>query len=739
MDSFTCTAPAAPAAAADHTDTTIAGPPTSGAGTELTFLTKAGGPLTKRIALDAAGRVVSDGSACVMAEGRAERLRLAGPADLAAVARRHGARPGARPRPPPRRPARRGARRHPARARRAARPPRAPSPARATTSTTRPASRPSPCSTSTARACRTRSPRPSPTRGGFWPALVAAVPALARAARVRRASTSAGLLDLRTGAPVGAGAGGEHVYLLVRDGADVERFLRDLHERCWLHGLGWFLVGAAGQLLERSVVDRTVGAPERLVFEGAPVLEPPLGQDLAARAPEWSDGEALDTRAACPPLTRVERARVAELKEAARAALAPEAATGAGGGGPRRSPAASRSATACRPPPPCAWPRRGTAASCCRMSSSPSTTRRSARPPWPRCCASPTRFVGETLADPLEGVAYGRCKAKVMRRADGSLWIHSFAHGRTTYELKLDAAALEAALRGTEPPAAVVDAYVAAPARGRAGARRGGAPLRAGPRAVRREGAAAGGAGARGAGAAGARRGGRAAPGGGRGQGGARARAGGRRRVRLPAPLPDDERTPVLLALDEVLGAAPDPEPPMRNADGVVAEIRARRPWGLHGLTDAGADAEEAPEDRLPPPEEPLITALDPVGLGLLVERHIEHDRDGEGRTGAGGLAARALPARLPGLAGEPAAHGAGGGHGAARHARGRAARRGGARPRARGGVPHRAGAAGAGAGRPGRHRRRRGGRGAALPRGRVALRRGRRASPAGWCCSPTR
>ena len=49
-----------------------------------------------------------------------------------------------------------------------------------------------------------------------------------------------------------------------------------------------------------------VGAPERLVFEGAPVLEPPLGQDLAARAPEWSDGEALDTRAACPPLTRVE-------------------------------------------------------------------------------------------------------------------------------------------------------------------------------------------------------------------------------------------------------------------------------------------------------------------------------------------------------------------------------------------------------------------------------------------------
>jgi hypothetical protein len=48
--------------------------------------------------------------------------------------------------------------------------------------------------------------------------------------------------------------------------------------------------------------------------------------------------------------------------------------------------------------------------------------------------ANPDRFVGETLADPLEGIEYGRCKAKIMRRADGSLWIHSFAHGRTVYE-----------------------------------------------------------------------------------------------------------------------------------------------------------------------------------------------------------------------------------------------------------------------------------------------------------------
>ena len=50
--------------------------------------------------------------------------------------------------------------------------------------------------------------------------------------------------------------------------------------------------------------------------------------------------------------------------------------------------------------------------------------------------ADPTRFEDATLADPLEGVAYGAGKAKIMVRADGMPWIHSFAHGRSVYELK---------------------------------------------------------------------------------------------------------------------------------------------------------------------------------------------------------------------------------------------------------------------------------------------------------------
>ena len=65
--------------------------------------------------------------------------------------------------------------------------------------------------------------------------------------------------------------------------------------------------------------------------------------------------------------------------------------------------------------------------------------------------ADPARFDGETLADPIEGVSYGACKAKIMRQPDGKPWIHSFAHGRTTYALRYDFRSAKAAI-GRHPP-----------------------------------------------------------------------------------------------------------------------------------------------------------------------------------------------------------------------------------------------------------------------------------------------
>ena len=161
--------------------------------------------------------------------------------------------------------------------------------------------------------------------GGCWAALVLVLPELTTVGASERRSTSAGIYRTDTDEP-SLGSNGLHVYLLVEDGADIERFLRVLHARCWLHGFGWLMVGAGGQLLERSIVDRMVYAPERLVFEGAPVLEPPLAQDQASRAPDRHRGHGAGHYAACPPLTIVEQAKLRELRAKEAHRLAPDAA-----------------------------------------------------------------------------------------------------------------------------------------------------------------------------------------------------------------------------------------------------------------------------------------------------------------------------------------------------------------------------------------------------------------------------
>ena len=142
--------------------------------------------------------------------------------------------------------------------------------------------------------------------GGFWKAVVSAVPELGQAGRVIRRSTSSGLSRTDTGEKL-PGSGGQHIYIHVRDGTDIERFLKALHARAWLHGFGWLMIGAGGQLLERSIVDATVGAPERLV---TPILEHPLAQDAVQRKPILIEGDAIDTATVCRCLTEVEQARL---------------------------------------------------------------------------------------------------------------------------------------------------------------------------------------------------------------------------------------------------------------------------------------------------------------------------------------------------------------------------------------------------------------------------------------------
>ena len=408
---------------------------------EITILTKSDGPLTKRISLSADGSIKSDGSACLMSRGAAQRIEVADVEQLAAVigklksnqAIALGAlRAGLPERVQVVTKGQLNGERHDLIAR-------------------------------TGDFIIYRKQQPAfalldydtkgmpdeiattiKHHGGFWPALLTVLPELSDVARVTRSSTSAGLSRSDTGAKLN-GSDGVHVYLLVQDGTDAVRFLKALHERCWLAGYGWMMTGAGGQLLERSIVDRMVGASERLVFEGGPILVPPLVQDRDSRRPVAAAGTTLDTTAACPPLTIVEKARIEELRTKEAHRLAPESARVRAAYVEQKARDIAKRTGMALPAarrvierqcngillPDVALPFDDEELAGCTVGD---------------VLADPDRFAGATLADPVEGVTYGACVAKIMRRPDGTPWIHSFAHGRATYELTYDAAAVRKAI-----------------------------------------------------------------------------------------------------------------------------------------------------------------------------------------------------------------------------------------------------------------------------------------------------
>ena len=366
---------------------------------EITLLTKEDGPLTKRISLTTDGKIKSDGSACVMVRGAAQRVPVPDVHALAAVIG-------------------------------SARPDQAlalgalrsdlPDKVTVVTKGKLGSLNGADVIARTADAITYRHRQPTPALldhdtkgmpasvrdelarlGGFRAALLVVCPDLEDAAHVLRRSTSAGLSRSDTGEQM-PGSDGLHDYVMVQDGTDINRFLKTLHARCWLHGLGWMMLGASGQFLERSIVDRMVGGAERLVFEGGPILEPPLVQDAESRRPVAFDGDLLDTLAACPPLTIVEKAQLGELLKKERHRLAPEAALVQEAFVAQRAKRLSERTGLSEPEA------RKTIERQCAGILHPDVELPFDDPELAGCTvrdilADPERFVGATLADPIEG------------------------------------------------------------------------------------------------------------------------------------------------------------------------------------------------------------------------------------------------------------------------------------------------------------------------------------------------
>ena len=448
--------------------------------------------------------------------------------------------------------------------------------------------------------------------GGVVQLLTELFPGLMKAARVERASTSAGISNRATGQAF-AGSGGMHIYLLVEDGADIPRALEALGKRLWLSGCGWLNVGSAGQVLVRSIVDPSVGSPERLVFEGAPIVEPPLAQDIDARRPSVAPGLAVDTRRAIPSLSEAEHGLLEQLRGAERRRIAAEVIAIRAAADLKLS-----REIADREGIPIEVARRQVAARHegvlmpgIALVMDDDTL---GRVTVADVLKNSEAFIGETLADPLEGSAYGRCKAMIMGdHQTGGIFINSFAHGGGRYRLCYDRPLLEETLRASDKKH-VIEVFIAKDAQSYIGpddvaalvdlvSKLSGIGKRPITQRLKQE----------------------------------RDRRNREKQATMEAKRPssarpvhrapayDAEFTPTMLLLDDVLGRVVADQPPMRALSGRLVEIRKTTPLGLHTLTNKGADAERQDgEEAIPAPPEPLIHELTNNEATLLIEKHVE-------------------------------------------------------------------------------------------------------------------
>lgn len=107
---------------------------------------------------------------------------------------------------------------------------------------------------------------------------------------VRTYSTSTSLYDKETGKCI-VPPNGFHIYMVVKEGADVPRFAEVLNQRCWLAGLGHIKVSSNGSRLPRTVFDTAVFQPERLCFEAGAFISDKERFYQQLPRPEYVEGK----------------------------------------------------------------------------------------------------------------------------------------------------------------------------------------------------------------------------------------------------------------------------------------------------------------------------------------------------------------------------------------------------------------------------------------------------------------
>jgi len=157
------------------------------------------------------------------------------------------------------------------------------------------------------------------TPAQFFSILHDIAPEIIPAAKVIRYSSSAGIYagnDLKTK------LNKYHVYIFLKDVSDCKRLGDILFNRLLLAGYGVSKVGKNGTVYVRTLIDKAVWSPERIIYEAAPHIGPGLRRVVPPT--EVVEGGILDSYV-IKDLTPVEVAQVSRIEAEIRASVAKEA------------------------------------------------------------------------------------------------------------------------------------------------------------------------------------------------------------------------------------------------------------------------------------------------------------------------------------------------------------------------------------------------------------------------------
>lgn len=141
-------------------------------------------------------------------------------------------------------------------------------------------------------------------------ALEACSPWLTHVARAARPSASSYVAS--------RGLRGVHVYLAITRGSDVPILAERLQMEQWSAGYGAIKISRSGALLVRQLSDALIYQPSRLIFEAAPICQPPIERNVppdqlyvfrdSRSGARYIENSMLDVRG-MPPVKEIERRR----------------------------------------------------------------------------------------------------------------------------------------------------------------------------------------------------------------------------------------------------------------------------------------------------------------------------------------------------------------------------------------------------------------------------------------------